>query len=469
MVSRSPTATQRPSSFAKQPVVDEHRDHLLDEQRIAFRHIGNAIPDVQCGLGLTEQLRDQTVAGRLVQRLELARGASTGALAPVRMPLEELRPADAEQENRNGRRVARHVLEQREERRLGPLGVVEHGDEWAGVCQSREKRSDGPETLLNCSSRFQKPRELGDRLGDSARIFMRREQRLQLRHCVIRTVALADATCLLNHLRKRPERDPLAIGKAAPAEDRRPLTETGEELVSEPRLADPGCTDDRNEAAALLRDASLERPLELGKGVLAADEGSLQPRCWFRHRRDADQSVRGDRILLPFQPHRRHELGFDRPAHEPERRLPEQDLAWLGALLQTGRNVRRVARHEVALGEVALSSDLACIDPGPRRQDDPVALLEVLVQTRQRLSHLDSGSDGAQCVVLVELRQAVHRHDGIAYELGERAAVSLDDRFDALEVVRQDVRERFWVEPLAQTCRVDDVGEEDRDGLAEPL
>ena len=66
----------------EQPVVDQHRDHLLDEQRIAFRRSRDVIPDVQSGLGLTEQLRDQAVAGRIVERLEPHRRASVRRSGP---------------------------------------------------------------------------------------------------------------------------------------------------------------------------------------------------------------------------------------------------------------------------------------------------------------------------------------------------------------------------------------------------
>ena len=174
------------------PVVDEHRDHLLDEQRIAFGPGRNVIPDVQGGLGLAEQLGDQTVAGRVVQRLEPHHGASAGALAPVRTPLEEVWPADAEQEDRDGLRVTRHVLDQREERRLGPMSVVEHDDERARICQAREEPPHGPEALLDDPSRFQEPGEVGDRLGDRTSVVSRRQQRLQLGDRLVRPVTLAD-------------------------------------------------------------------------------------------------------------------------------------------------------------------------------------------------------------------------------------------------------------------------------------
>jgi class 3 adenylate cyclase len=86
----------------------------------------------------------------------------------------------------------------------------------------------------------------------------------------------AERSCrLLDHLGERPERDPLAVGEAAPLKHCRLLREAGHELVDEPRLADSGHADDRDEAAASLGLDPLERPRELGEGVLAADERGL--------------------------------------------------------------------------------------------------------------------------------------------------------------------------------------------------
>ena len=44
------------------------------------------------------------------------------------------------------------------------------------------------------------------------RIVIGLQQRLQLRDAVVGSIALVDARRLLDHLRERPERDPLAIG-----------------------------------------------------------------------------------------------------------------------------------------------------------------------------------------------------------------------------------------------------------------
>ena len=55
---------------------------------------------------------------------------------------------------------------------------------------------------------------------------------------------------LLQHLDDRPVRDPLAVREAAAADDRR--VDGSQSLRGEPRLADAGIADDRDQLAALL-------------------------------------------------------------------------------------------------------------------------------------------------------------------------------------------------------------------------
>ena len=103
--------------------------------------------------------------------------------------------------------------------------------------------------------RFPKPRELGDRLGDRTSVGVGLQHGRDLRDCVVGAVTLANAGCLLDHRGKRPECDPLAVRKATSTDYGRLLTEPGDELVDEPRLADSGRTQNGNEPTAPLRDA----------------------------------------------------------------------------------------------------------------------------------------------------------------------------------------------------------------------
>ena len=63
---------------------------------------------------------------------------------------------------------------------------------------------------------------------------------------------------LLQHLDDRPVRDPLAVGQATAADDRR--VDGRQSLGGEPGLADAGIADDRDQLAALLRPARAPTP-----------------------------------------------------------------------------------------------------------------------------------------------------------------------------------------------------------------
>ena len=75
-------------------------------------------------------------------------------------------------------------------------------------------------------------------------------------------------------------------------------------------------------------------------------------------------------------------------------------------------------------------------------------------------------ANGAQGVVLANRRHAEDRHDGIADELLEGAAVPLDRRPGDIEVRGHDDPERLGIERLAECGRSGDVAEEDGDDLA---
>jgi hypothetical protein len=81
------------------------------------------------------------------------------------------------------------------------------------------------------------------------------------------------------------------------------------------------------------------------------------------------------------------------------------------------------------------------------------------------LVHLGGGAYGTKCVVLMQDRDAKDRHDCVADELLDRAAVSLDDSAHLLEVARDDPTQRLGVKPVAQRRRAGHVAADDRDRL----
>ena len=144
-------------------------------------------------------------------------------------------------------------------------------------------------------------------------------------------------------------------------------------------------------------------------------------------------------------------------------RSPEQDLAGGGGLLQTGRDVHRVAGHDLLVARAG--HHVAGVHPDPAGERHPVVAVELRVQRLERRAHLARGADGAQRVVLVDLRHAEDGHDGVADVLLDGAAVVFDRRPHRVEVPLHDPTDRLGVERLTHRGGAGDVAEHDRDRL----
>ena len=85
---------------------------------------------------------------------------------------------------------------------------------------------------------------------------------------------------------------------------------------------------------------------------------------------------------------------------------------------------------------------------------------------RDRCLHLGRGSNRTERVVLVRDGDPEHRHDRVADELLDGAAVTLEDDAKILEVAPHPCAQRLGIGRLAERGRADEVAEEDRDDLA---
>ena len=94
----------------------------------------------------------------------------------------------------------------------------------------------------------------------------------------------------------------------------------------------------------------------------------------------------------------------------------------------------------------------------PTRSSSPSSTREVA--DRERCAH------GALGVVLVRGRRAEERHHGIADELLDGAAVTLELRADALVVGAQERLDVLGIDRLRRAREADEVAEDDRDDLA---
>ena len=129
-------------------VVDEHREQLLGEQRVAvgepgdprLHRAGSGPPPSRFAISRRESSS--------LQRLERRRRRVALAAAPVGMDVEQLGSRHAEQEDRSVARVVREVVDEVDEGRLRPLEVVEDDDERARLRERLEELAHGPERLL---------------------------------------------------------------------------------------------------------------------------------------------------------------------------------------------------------------------------------------------------------------------------------------------------------------------------------
>ena len=117
-------------------IVGEHGEHLLDEQRVALGRVDDAIAERRSDRSSGHQPLDQ-ILGLVVAQWEsetrLVRGRGAAQDGPG---VEEVGAGEAEEQDRGAAREAEHVLEQVEQRRLGPVDVVHHDDE-----RSRDARA----------------------------------------------------------------------------------------------------------------------------------------------------------------------------------------------------------------------------------------------------------------------------------------------------------------------------------------
>ena len=360
------------------------------------------------------------------------------------------------------------MLDQVEERRLGPVEVVHHDDERPRSRERLEQPPDGPEGLLaRPSSRAAEPERLGHALGDQLGLLVPGEPRRDRRCGLLAGVQALRARDLPDDLGQRPVGDALAVGQAAAAQDRHVAGEPARELPHEPRLAHARVAEHGQQVAGPIADRVAEHGLEHGTLALAPDEGRVEA---ARKAGGVGEDVYHDEgvdRLAVLERARPARLDDDRVAHEPVRRLPDQDLVRRRRLLEALGDVDGLSGDEQMSLRVVAGDHLAGVDADPVGQADAPTRFELAVEDGECVAHLDRRPHRAQRVVLVEDRHAEHRHDRVADVLLHDPAVPSDDGAQLAEVAREQVPERFRIEGEAEPRGVDDVGEEDRDRLAD--
>ena len=165
-------------------------------------------------------------SGLSAQRRDVAAGA--GEVRPL---VEQLRTRKAEQQDRRVERPVDDVLDEIEERRLGPVQVVEHDDERPLARERLEELPHRPERRLRLAAALGEADRRGDALDDDVPLVVGREDAAD-------RVERALASEPPNDLGERREGAALSVGGGAPDEHASVAVERFGERAREVRLAD---------------------------------------------------------------------------------------------------------------------------------------------------------------------------------------------------------------------------------------
>ena len=159
------------------PVVDQHREHLLDEQRVAAGRLGEPVGRLGREARAAEQVRDQLGRGLRVEGLEQERRGVQLAAAPVRSRVEELRARGAHEHDRRVARPVHDVVDDVEERGLGPVDVLPERDERPFGRQDLEEPPDRPRRFLGGADALADAQDLAEATRDRGGVLVAGDQR----------------------------------------------------------------------------------------------------------------------------------------------------------------------------------------------------------------------------------------------------------------------------------------------------
>ena len=156
------------------------------------------------------------------------------------MLLVQLRPSGTQNEQRHPLRPVGQVLEELEQRRVGPVQILEHQHRRPVRRQPLAEAPPGRKRLLlrrRLRHRAYQRRQPRPQPGQIR--IVRRQRAFQLRRRLLGRVRLQDPRLRLDDLPQRPEGDPLPVGQTAPlppTHQPRPLLDIGKQLSAQNRL-----------------------------------------------------------------------------------------------------------------------------------------------------------------------------------------------------------------------------------------
>ena len=361
------------------------------------------------------------------------------------------------------------LLQQREERLLRPMKVLEHDRPGCRTETRREISRHAERELaaplvrreLARQSAFVGQRERRQLPRDRPSLLLVEPRhpgnpRLDLRSRCVARIRRGDRRLAADELLERSVGDRVAVGKTCRARHRLVRIEAAQELHRDSGLSDPGLAIDGDKVRPSGGgDTRVDLAQETQLGV-AADEWTEVWQRTGKHR--AQDLESGRRLDLS------HALRLDQPwrvvlnavARDLAGHRSDEDLAGLRVLLETRGDDDGAAGHEELRPFHIAGHDLAGVDPDAKGEPRaPLAARGHLRAQGDRRAH------GAFGVILVRDRHPKHRHHGIADEFLDRRTVGDEDLARPGKRAREGRAEHLGVIRASRAARIDDVRKQD--------
>ena len=352
-------------------VVDQHRDHLFDEQRIALGGLGHARRHARRRPPSHRSDRRPARPSRLRSAAPAGSRSRSRRRRPSRAGRHEARAAPARRRRIGASRDHSATCSTRSRNvGLGPLEIVEEQQEWLIGGEDLEESPERPERLLDGRLRLRETDQARDEVGDTLRALARPDHVEQFPLRLLRRVEDREPGRLTHQLDDRPERDALPVGEAPPAKDRGVRVDLAGELLHQPRLPGTGRSQDREEMTRAIRR---RRARTLARSSASSRSrptigASSRRACPAAPAVTSSSRYAANRLRLALGRDRIGRLRPDRVAGQPIGLRTDQDLAGRGRLLETGGGVDGVAGHERLPGRGIARDDLAGVHADPRRR-----------------------------------------------------------------------------------------------------
>ena len=386
--------------------------------------------------------RDELRHGLSAERLERERCERPRRRPPART-IAELWPRERDHEQAVIARPLHQVGDEREQRLVGPLHVLEDEHDGQALGHRLEEPAPGREEAFAVAvGDLRQPQQMAQRRHHPVAVLRVghpfAHHGLELGPGCGGRLVLGDPGAHAHHLAQCPECDPVAVGQAAAAVPEHLVGEAVRVLLELPRqarLADAGDAGDVDEmrAPALGR---VEQVLQQAQLALPADER------WVESRAAADPAPGGRDAHGPPE---RHGLGLalerkrpggladDRRLGHPPGRLVDEHGSGRRRSLDAGRGVDEISGHDALADRAHRHGGLARGDARAGLELETVTVAE----GAHGVDELERDPDGPLGIVLLGDGGSPDGHDRVADELLDRAAMALDGHAGGVEVAGQ--------------------------------